>query len=446
MLQALSETERVFEEHGKNVKMFVSETSLQAWRLTINSAINLIEEQFKAGIKVVLTGKFNQDPLERLFGIVRSVDSHPTVTSFLQIIRYVSLQSRLSFLMKQVKGSNIDNKEPLEMLVTMSQCLQQHAKDIDITVKDFKEAIKDKLLAELTIRYVDDIPKGGKNDFNLNLMVYDLCGYIVKTRKHLTACEVCKNLVRCHELDLPKDFTADQYTAMRNRGYLVYVTVPFFKTILVVELAIQSHFEDLNHIYIHDSFELCCAKIAELHTVPLFCDEHRDYNLKYLVMEYVKHVTKEVLDGYVLPAENQKIVKVLGGKGNNLHEVETAEGEKYLVSMPTKFRKNVWIKRGDYVLIQPIQEGEKVKAEILAILYGSQIKYIQSQEKWPKEFVLPAITDVNPDISTVDTDGSSKSDDDLFVNTNRPQCIYESTDDSDSDDSSSAQPKDKDYE
>lgn len=66
MLQALSETERVFEEHGKNVKMFVSETSLQAWRLTINSAINLIEEQFKAGIKVVLTGKFNQDPLERL--------------------------------------------------------------------------------------------------------------------------------------------------------------------------------------------------------------------------------------------------------------------------------------------------------------------------------------------------------------------------------------------
>nr|SVE91544.1 EOG090X0KPP [Daphnia sinensis] len=159
-----------------------------------------------------------------------------------------------------------------------------------------------------------------------------------------------------------------------------------------------------------------------------------------------KHVTKEVLDGYVLPAENQKIVKVLGGKGNNLHEVETAEGEKYLVSMPTKFRKNVWIKRGDYVLIQPIQEGEKVKAEIFAILYDSQIKYIQSQEKWPKEFVLPATTDVTRDISTVDTDDSSRSDDDLFVNTNRPQCVHESTDQSDSDDSSSAQPKDKDYE
>ena len=75
-------------------------------------------------------------------------------------------------------------------------------------------------------------------------------------------------------------------------------------------------------------------------------------------------------------------VQVLGGKGNNLHEIETSEGEKYLVSMPTKFRKNVWIKRGDFVLIQPIEEGEKVKAEIFAILYTEQIKYIQSQGKW----------------------------------------------------------------
>ncbi len=50
--------------------------------------------------------------------------------------------------------------------------------------------------------------------------------------------------------------------------------------------------------------------------------------------------------------------------------------------MPTKFRKNVWIKRGDFVLIQPIEEGEKVKAEIVAILYSEQIKYIQSQGKW----------------------------------------------------------------
>ena len=36
----------------------------------------------------------------------------------------------------------------------------------------------------------------------------------------------------------------------------------------------------------------------------------------------------------------------MSSRGNNLHEVQTAKGEHYLVSMPTKFRKNVWIKRG----------------------------------------------------------------------------------------------------
>ena len=40
------------------------------------------------------------------------------------------------------------------------------------------------------------------------------------------------------------------------------------------------------------------------------------------------------------------IPKVVCGRGNNLHEVESTTGVKFLVSMPTKFRRNVWIKRG----------------------------------------------------------------------------------------------------
>ena len=37
-----------------------------------------------------------------------------------------------------------------------------------------------------------------------------------------------------------------------------------------------------------------------------------------------KLVTAEVLTEFPLPEENQKIVKLLGGKGNNLHEVVDA--------------------------------------------------------------------------------------------------------------------------
>lgn len=100
-----------------------------------------------------------------------------------------------------------------------------------------------------------------------------------------------------------------------------------------------------------------------------------------------KHVTNEVINDFVLPEPRQQIVKVVGGRGNNLHEVVTAQGETFLVSMPTKFRKNIWIKRGDYVIVDPIEEGDKVKAEIAHILYKEQIKYIKSESLWPTKFM-----------------------------------------------------------
>lgn len=39
--------------------------------------------------------------------------------------------------------------------------------------------------------------------------------------------------------------------------------------------------------------------------------------------------------------------QIVGSRGNNLHEVLTSRGDTFLVSMPTKFRKNIWIKRGN---------------------------------------------------------------------------------------------------
>ncbi|PNF17145.1 hypothetical protein B7P43_G09064, partial [Cryptotermes secundus] len=77
-----------------------------------------------------------------------------------------------------------------------------------------------------------------------------------------------------------------------------------------------------------------------------------------------KHVMKEVLlDDLELPADNQEVVRVLASRGNNLHMVEDAAGSQFLVSVPTKFRRNVWIKRGDFVLVEPLAEGDKVRAE-----------------------------------------------------------------------------------
>lgn len=141
-----------------------------------------------------------------------------------------------------------------------------------------------------------------------------------------------------------------------------------------------------------------------------------------------KHVTKEVLDDFEPPKGNQKIVKVVAGRGNNLHQVQEAdEKTSYLVSMPTKFRKNVWIKRGDFCIIEPIQEGDKVKGEIVRILYKDQIRFIKSENLWPfkedeskdsKNFDLPpensdsdSELESNPNHRTVEEESSEDSSD-----------------------------------
>nr|CAG4643648.1 EOG090X0KPP [Ilyocryptus agilis] len=149
-----------------------------------------------------------------------------------------------------------------------------------------------------------------------------------------------------------------------------------------------------------------------------------------------KHVTKEVMDEYVLPEDNKTIVKIVGGRGNNLHEVVTADNETFLVSMPTKFRKNVWIKRGDFVLVQPITEGDKVKAEIVAILYTDQIKYIKSQDKCSSDSSDDENRSSDDENRSSDDENRSSEDDDLFVNTNRPQQQNCASDDSSSEEDS----------
>lgn len=103
----------------------------------------------------------------------------------------------------------------------------------------------------------------------------------------------------------------------------------------------------------------------------------------------LKHIQRELdSDDFSLPTDKQQIVRVVSSQGNNLHEVESSNPEEanYLVSMPLKFRKNVWIKRGDYVLVNPIEEGEKVKAEIVRILTNEHQKEFSKEMVWPKRF------------------------------------------------------------
>uniref|UniRef100_A0A8C9IIE6 Probable RNA-binding protein EIF1AD n=1 Tax=Piliocolobus tephrosceles TaxID=591936 RepID=A0A8C9IIE6_9PRIM len=189
-----------------------------------------------------------------------------------------------------------------------------------------------------------------------------------------------------------------------------------------------------------------------------------------------KHVVKEVLGEHIVPSDQQQIVRVSGfghkllcspplqpwrapgvvagcawlrecltdetdswsllnqvlrTPGNNLHEVETAQGQRFLVSMPSKYRKNIWIKRGDFLIVDPIEEGEKVKAEISFVLCKDHVRSLQKEGFWPEAFSEVAEKHNNRNRQTQPElpgepqlsgeESSSEDDSDLFVNTNRRQ-------------------------
>lgn len=216
--------------------------------------------------------------------MVRSVDSHPTVNSFLQIIRFVSLYARLNTV---IKGSNIDNNEQMEILATTSKCLKHKAKQCDIDASDLKRALEDTLLNELTTRFVDSIPEPTTSDYIKDLLIYDICGFMLKARPCVTECIDCKKTVQSDELDLPLDFNAQHFTALRTRGGLIFVSVNMFKTFRVVESIIESHFNPIGQMYVAKSFEECIKKISQAQLMKLFCDAHRDKHLPYIIREYV---------------------------------------------------------------------------------------------------------------------------------------------------------------
>ncbi|XP_050544290.1 probable RNA-binding protein EIF1AD [Daktulosphaira vitifoliae] len=126
-----------------------------------------------------------------------------------------------------------------------------------------------------------------------------------------------------------------------------------------------------------------------------------------------KHVQKEMLNSnWAGPTGDQRLVRIIAGRGNNLHEVcSIDDNEIFLVSMPAKFRRNVWVKRDDYVVIEPISEGDKVRGEIVRVLTKEDVK-IFKQKGWGKKndddeitpnTNRPIVTTIS-DLSSTDTD------------------------------------------
>ncbi|CAG8452573.1 7306_t:CDS:2 [Scutellospora calospora] len=155
--------------------------------------------------------------------------------------------------------------------------------------------------------------------------------------------------------------------------------------------------------------------------------------------------TNQILTSDLIPTETQKIARVLGGRGKNLHEIQYCDGTVTLCTLPPKFRSLVWVKRGSYVIIEP-SESDKIKkigGEIVHVLFPGHVKHLKSEGIWSGTisfFLHFHFWNHEYNQMTIKflyklplRPSEDNSDDQIFVNTNRIRDIENNDDTSSSD-------------
>ena len=80
------------------------------------------------------------------------------------------------------------------------------------------------------------------------------------------------------------------------------------------------------------------------------------------------------------------------------------------------------------MVVKAIEEGDKVKAEIVTILYKEQIKNLKTEKLWPEGFEDQKVEEEIVSRGSEDSEDES----DIFQNTNRPTHEESEEDDTDS--------------
>jgi len=158
-----------------------------------------------------------------------------------------------------------------------------------------------------------------------------------------------------------------------------------------------------------------------------------------------KKLQASALHGHpILDPNIDRVAKVFEFRGANICEVEFPDTTRILVHIPSRFRKTVWIKRGNYVVVRlptdEISYMNKVRGLVEHVLFGEQIKHLKQESLWPPEFEdekieEPQVQQLSSEGVAAALDGDSDEDADLadcFVNTNR-RVVVESDDEEDED-------------
>ena len=110
---------------------------------------------------------------------------------------------------------------------------------------------------------------------------------------------------------------------------------------------------------------------------------------------YRKTLQDDVLHGLPVPAPGQCLAYVVRASGSNLFEFSTEGGLLCVALLPTRFRKLVWLKRGDFVILSAPAAGSTstagggvgaVTRVVEAILYADALRHLRGLGRLAEAF------------------------------------------------------------
>ncbi|KAH8029181.1 hypothetical protein HPB51_023727 [Rhipicephalus microplus] len=280
-------TERNHVEKG--TAMFASQVTMESLRVTLSSILELTNDLLAKGARYVLTGKLNQDPLERFFGITRSFggdEDHPTILSFSHIYRLLSLYT-------PVKASIAGNvqEEPTLILATVQETMKQGKKQQLATYEKLRETISAKI-SEVCLPGISSASHSGPTplpDHGYALpavqecVVYYLCGYIVHSFLKHVNCAACISSIQSTNTKFP----ASLLTLAREfrNGSLKHPSTELYTMLKRVEEKLSLVLGE-NHLCA-DMFWDALDVIKDCDVPSVGCSVHKDILTSEIVHSYV---------------------------------------------------------------------------------------------------------------------------------------------------------------
>lgn len=172
-----------------------------------------------------------------------------------------------------LRNANVENDDDIRVLVDFKDFLIQKSRNNKKAASDLRETLKYELMEGLSRKYVDDLSLNSLSNADRikKMLVYDVAGYMIHTRSFIYRdCGDCINSVRDEKENFPEHFQADEYTRSGDRGQLVFVAIPVYETLFIVENVVSKHFATNSHIHVMDSFYDCVTKISLQSVRPLF--------------------------------------------------------------------------------------------------------------------------------------------------------------------------------